>query len=156
MTRFMVAAIAALALVQTLGLARGAAAQTQPWNQEVVTSLSGELEDAVSGLRDVVRGSPNLDIPAKKTMIKQITDNLRQMEASTQSLHASLKKGGGMEETLPTYMRLQQLRRDTAVLAQRVDITAVTAPKLEKAQELLHKMEPYYPAQITVPPVKAN
>lgn len=156
MIRFIVAAIGALALVQTFGLARGAAAQTQPWNQEVMTATAGELEDTISGLRDVVRGSPNLDIPAKKAVVKQIVDNLRQMEASASSLHASLKRGAAMEETLPTYMRLQQLRRDTAVLAERVDITAVTAPKLEQAQALLHKMEPYYPAQPAVPPVKVN
>ena len=156
MTRMIVAAIAALALVQTVGLARGAMAQTQPWNQEVVTATAGELEDAVSGLRDVVRGSPNLDIPAKKAVVGQILDNPRQLEASASSLHASLKKGAGMEQTLPTYMRLQQLRRDTAVLAQRVDISAITQPKLEKAQELLAKMEPYYPTQAKVPPVKVN
>src|SRR5215831_638897 len=128
MTRTLVAAIAALALAGTAGLARVAAAQTQAWNQEVVTATAGELEDAVAGLRDVVRGSPNLDIPAKRRKMYQIMDNLRLIEYSATSLHASLKNGAGMEETLPTYKRLQQLRRDTEVLAQQVDVTAVTKP----------------------------
>ncbi|HXZ85082.1 MAG TPA: hypothetical protein VEI82_06305 [Myxococcota bacterium] len=156
MARTILAALAALALVQAAGLARLAAAQTQPWNQEVVTTTAGELEDAVSGLRDVVRGSPNLDIPTKRRTMYQIIDNLRMIEGSAASLHASLKKGAGMEETLPTYKRLQQLRRETAVLAQRVDITAVTRPKLDKAQELLKKIEPYYPEEPKGPEVKAN
>jgi len=109
----------------------------------------------VSGLRDVVRGSPNLDIPTKRRKMYQIMDNLRLIEYSATSLHASLKNGAGMEETLPTYKRLQQLRRDTQVLAQQVDVTAVTKPKLEKCQELLAKIEPFYPAEPPGPNDKA-
>ena len=52
-----------------------------------------------------------------------------------------------MEETLPTYNRLQQTRRYTEVLAQKVDITAVTQPKLDEAEKWLAKLAPYYPAQ---------
>ena len=62
-------------------------------------------------------------------------------------MHAALKSGAGLEETLPTYNRLQQIRRDTEVLAQRVDISAITQPKLDRASDILSKMEPYYPAQ---------
>jgi hypothetical protein len=151
----LVVAIAALALVGTSGLARHAAAQTQAWNQEVVTTTAGELEDAVSGLRDVIRGSPNLDIPTKRRKMYQIMDNLRMIEGSATSLHASLKKGAGMEETLPTYKRLQQLRRETEVIAQQVDITAVTKPKLDKAKDLLTQIEPFYPEEPKSPPAAA-
>ena len=156
MTRTIVAAIAALALVQVLGVVRLASAQAQPWNQEVVTATAGELEEAVSGLRDTVRGSPNLDVPTKKRTIYQILDNLRMIEASAGSLHAALRGGAGMEETLPTYKRLQQLRRETADLAQRVDISAITKPKLEKARDLLQKIEPYYPPEPKGPTVNVN
>ena len=74
-------------------------------------------------------------------------DNLRQMEFTAQTLKVELGKGAGMEETLPTYNRLQQLRRETEVLAQKVDITAVTRPKLEEAKMWLKVLEPFYPAQ---------
>jgi glucose-6-phosphate-specific signal transduction histidine kinase len=135
---------------------RAARAQTQAWNQEVVTTLAGELEKSVTGLRNAVRGSPNLDNPAFRRKIYQIVDNLRLIEQSSSSLHAALEKGAGMEETLPTYKRLQQVRRDTEVLAQQVDITAVTRPKLDQAKDILSKIEPYYPAEPEGPAEKSE
>jgi len=105
------------------------------------------LEDAVSGLRDSVRQSPNWQIPTQRRKLYEIQDNLRQIEQAASSLHAALRGGAGMEETLPTYKRLQQIRRDTAVIAQRVDISAFTQPKLDKAKDLLEKIEPYYPKE---------
>ncbi|HTO52348.1 MAG TPA: hypothetical protein VMR50_03095 [Myxococcota bacterium] len=135
---------------------RAARAQTQTWNQEVVTTLAGQLEKSVSGLRDVVRGSPNKDNPLFKRKIYQIIDNLRLIEQSSTSLHSALKKGAGMEETLPTYKRLQQIRRDTEVLAQQVDITAVTRPKLDEAKGILEKIEPYYPNEPEGPAEKSE
>jgi len=155
MTRRIVVALAAFLLLQTAGLAREAAAQEKPWNQEVTTALAGELEDAVSGLRDAVRKSPSLQIPQQRRKLYEIIDNLRLIEQSATSLHAELKKGAGMEETLPTYKRLQQIKRDTEVLAQQVDITAMTRPKLDKAQDILTKLAGYYPPEPPGPsPIK--
>jgi hypothetical protein len=151
MARSLVVSLAVALLVTSLT----AHAQTQAWNQEVVTTLAGELEKSVSGLRDVVRGSPNLQNPAYKRKMYEIMDNLRLIEQSATSMHAALKKGAGMEETLPTYKRLQQIRRDTVVLAQRVDITAVTRPKLDEAKGILEKIEPYYPAEPDAPSEKS-
>jgi hypothetical protein len=150
MARSLVVPLAALLLVASAE----ARAQTQAWNQEVVTTLAGELEKSVSGLRDVVRGSPNLQNPAYKRKMYEIMDNLRLIEQSATSMHAALKNGAGMEETLPTYKRLQQIRRDTEVLAQRVDITAVTRPKLDQAKDILGKIEPYYPTEPESPAAK--
>ena len=45
--------------------------------------------------------------------------------------------------------------RDGQVLAQQVDITAMTRPKLDKAQDILNKLAGYYPAEPPGPsPVK--
>ena len=147
MTRPLVVTLAAFLLFQSSGLAREAAAQAKPWNQEVATALAGELEDAVSGLREAVRQSPNMQYPTQRRLLYQIMDNLRMIEQAATSLHAGLKNGAGMEETLPTFMRLEQIRRDTEVLAQKVEITAFTQPKLDKARDILAKLEPYYPPQ---------
>lgn len=156
MTRPLVVTLAVfLLLCQAAGLAREAAAQSQPWNQEVATALAGELEDAVSGLRDAVRQSPNMQIPTQRRKLYEIVDNLRLIEQSATSLHAELKKGEGMEATMPTYKRLQQIRRDTEVLAQRVDITALTQPKLDKAKGILEKLAGYYPAEPLAPGEKS-
>ena len=147
MTRPLVVTLAAFLLLHTMGFAREAAAQAKPWNQEVTTALAGELEDAVSGLREAVRQSPNMQYPTQRRPLYKILDNLRMIEQSATSLHASLKGGAGMEETLQTYQRLQQIRRDTEYLAQQVEITAFTKPKLDKARDVLGKLEPYYPPQ---------
>lgn len=147
MIRSLVVTLAGFLVIHSFGLAGDASAQSLPWNQEVVTTRAGELEEAVSGLRDIVRASPNLQIPNFRRKMYMILDNLRLIEQSATSLHAALRNGGGMEETLPTYKRLQQIRRDTEVLAQQVDITAVTRPKLDKAKDLLAKIEPYYPEE---------
>jgi hypothetical protein len=154
MTRRIAVTLAAFLMLATAGPARQASAQAQPWNQEVATALAGELEDAVSGLREAVRQSPSMQIPTQRRRLYEIMDNLRMIEQSASSLHASLKNGAGMEETLPTYKRLQQIRRDTAVMAQRVDITAITQPKLDKAKDILGKIEPYYPAEPPAPSEK--
>ena len=154
MVRSLGVLLAAVLLAATVSL-REAQAQKTAWNQEVVTSLSGELEKSVTGLRNVVRGSPNLNNPGFRRKIYEIIDNLRLIEQSASSLHASLKKGAGMEETLPTYKRLQQIRRDTEVLAQQVDISAVTRPKLDEAKDILSKIEPYYPDEPQGPAEKA-
>lgn len=139
--------LAALALVQILSFAPSASAQTQKWDQAVATEAADKLVGAISGLRDILMTSPQLTMPSTRRVMYEIMDNLRQMEFLTQSLSARLKKGEGMEETLPTYNKLQQMRRDTQVLAQKVDISAITRPKLDDAQMWLAKLEPYYPAQ---------
>jgi len=146
--------LTALALALTFALAQTGAAQTQQWDQAAVTESAGKLRAAIDGLRDVLMSSPQIENPATRKYMFQIMDNLRQMEFSSQTLHSYLKKGSGMEETLPTYNRLQQLRRETEVLSRRVDITAVTQPKLDEARTWLAKIEPYYPAQPTVQDLK--
>jgi hypothetical protein len=102
---------------------------------------------SIDGLRDILRTSPQLTAISTRRYMFEIMDNLRQMEFLSQSLSSRLKGGEGMEETLPTYNKLQQIRRDTQVLAQKVDISAITRPKLDEAQTWLAKLEPYYPAQ---------
>ncbi len=139
--------LAMFALVPLLGLAHASAAQTQKWDQVMVTEAASKLPAAIDGLRDIVRAGPAVQNPSSRKYAYQIMDNLRQMEFTAQTLKIELGKGAGMDETLPTYNRLQQLRRETEVLAQKVDITAATRPKLEEAKMWLKVLEPFYPAQ---------
>ena len=141
----------ALALVFALGVASFAGAQTQKWDQKAVAAIAVDLEKSISGLRDIVRASPQLQVPSsRRTYIYEILDNLRQMEFLSGSLKTRLASGEGLEETTPTYNKLQQIRRDTEVIAQKVDISDITRPKLDAARDQLAKMEPYYPPQPTI------
>jgi len=124
-----------------------ARAQSQPWDQEKTAALAGELESAVSGLRDAVRKSPMWGNPQQKRTLYRIADKLRLIESESASLHAQLVKGAGMDETLPTYERIQRLRRDAQVHAAKTDVSAFTKPKLDRATEVLGLIAPYYPPQ---------
>jgi hypothetical protein len=147
--------LAAVALALTLALAQPGAAQTQKWDQAAVTQIAADLEKAITGLRDIVRASPQLQVPSsRRSYIYEILDNLRQMEFMSQTLAVRLKNGEGLEETTPTYNKLQQIRRDTEVIAQKVDISAITQPKLDAAREQLAKMAPYYPTQPQIQDLK--
>jgi hypothetical protein len=140
--------LAAVVLVQILCFAQLASAQTQKWDQAAVTQISVDLEKALSGLRDIVRSSPQFQVPSsRRAYLFEILENLRNMEFMAQSLTVRLKNGEGLEETTPTYNKMQQIRRDTEVIARKVDITAVVQPKLDLAREQLAKMAPYYPTQ---------
>ncbi len=121
-----------------------ASAQTEAWNQEKVTALAKELESAVSGLRDAVRRSPLMENPQQKARLFRISDKLRLIESECVSLHAHLARGAGMEETLPMFERIQRLRRQTQSMANRTDVSALTQPKLDRANEVLAQLAPFY------------
>lgn len=142
--RYTIAFVAAALLV-----AVHASAQTETWNQEKVTGLAKELEAAVSGLRDDLRKSPAWENQQQKATLFRISDELRLIESESASLHAQLAKGAGMEETQPTYERIRRLRRDAQVLAKKTDVSAVTQPKLDRANQMLELLAPFYPASPT-------
>ena len=139
--------IAVLFVVFGLFDAARASAQTETWNQEKAAALAGELESAASGLRDAVRKSPMWENPQQKPTLYRISDKLRLIESESASLHAQLVKGAGMDETLPTYERIQRLKRDAQVLAKKTDVSAITKPKLERATDVLNRLAVFYPAQ---------
>jgi len=139
--------LATFVLVPLLCLAHPSAAQTQKWDQLMVTEAATKLAASVAGLRDIIRGGGTTQTPTNRRIVYQIMDNLRQLEFTAQTLKIELSKGAGMEETQPTYNRLQQLRRDTEVLAQKVDISAIVRPKLDEAKTWLKILEPFYPPQ---------
>lgn len=135
--------------VMALLVGAHASAQTEAWNQEKVTALAKELESSVSGLRDAVRRSPLRENPQQKTRIFRIADQLRLIESESASLHARLARGEGMDETLPSFQRIQRLRRSAQSLANRTDVSAQTQPKLDRANQVLGQMAPFYPAPAT-------
>jgi hypothetical protein len=124
-----------------------ASAQTEPWSQEKATALAGELEQAVAGLRDSIRKSPSWEIPGQRKALSRIMRKLRSIESESLSLHAKLAKGATMEDTRLSYERIQSLRRDAQVEAKKVDVSAFTQPKLDRATEVLNRLAPMYPAE---------
>ncbi len=121
------------------------------WDQAKVTEIAGQLEEAVGGLQDAIRKSPNWSHPGQRTTLFQIQDNLRWIESEATHLHANLVKGAGMEETLNSFKRIHSLRRETELLASRTQVSEFTRPKLDKARDLLAQLGVYYPADASAP-----
>lgn len=141
MTRCIAVGVAAL----TIMFALGARAQTANWNQEAVTAAAGQLEAAVSGLRDAVRKSNTWTSSPDKSELYQISEDLRQIEWLATNLHADLKQGEGLEATLPIFNQILETREYARAEVKFVDISASIRPRLEAARAALEKLRAYYP-----------
>lgn len=128
-------------------LALDASAQTEKWNQAKVSALAGELVNAVSGLQNALMASQQWQTWSGENSVWGVTDDLRLMEFEAISLNADLAKGAGMNQTLPAYMRVQQIHRETAQYQGQMDVSAFLAPPLAKAKAVLAKLAAYYPPQ---------
>lgn len=149
MKRWIVAAVAAFAVVVALG----ANAQTEKWDQAKVTAAAAEFEGAVSGLRDAVRQSTAWTMSPDKSKLYQIAQDLRQIEWLAQSLHADLKKGDGLEATTPAFLEMVETREYAKADAAFVDINAQIKPKLDASRAAFAKLSAFYPS---TPPKGAN
>ena len=95
-----------------------------------------------------------MENPQQKTRMFRIADQLRLIESEATSLHARLARGAGMDETLPTYQRIQRLRRQAQTNANRSDVSAQTQPQLDRANAVLTQLAPFYAAP--APPEKKS
>jgi cysteinyl-tRNA synthetase len=141
MTRCIAIGVAAL----TIMVALGARAQTAKWDQEAVTTAAGQLEAAVSGLRDAVRKSNTWTSSPDKSELYEISESLRQIEWLATNLHADLKQGEELEATLPVYNQMLETREYARAEAEFVDISDSIRPRLEAARAALKKLGAFYP-----------
>lgn len=138
-------AIATAALL--FAIAPGAQAQTAKWDQAGVTAAAAELESAVSGLRDAVRKSDAWTMTANRSNLYGITQDLRQIEWLTTSLHADLVSGEGLEATTPLYEQILQRREYVRADSAFLDLNEFVKPKLTAARAALAKLSAYYVKQ---------
>jgi hypothetical protein len=123
-------------------------AQTEKWNQAKVTALAGELSNAVSGLRNALMNSAQWQAEsAMDDTLWGVSEDLRMIDFGAMSMNADLAKGAGMKQTLPAYMRLQQIHRELSQYKGQMDVGAFLAPPLAKAKGILAQLAAYYPAQ---------
>jgi hypothetical protein len=138
--------LAAFVAVAVISLPSFAArAQTASWNQAAVTAAAGELEAAVTGLRDAVRKSSTWTTSPDKSELYEISESLRQIEWLATNLHADLKQGEGLAATLPVYKEMLETRDYARAEAEFVDISASIRPRLDAARAALAKLAAFYP-----------
>ena len=143
MTRLAVASLVSLALL----LAGAARAQTEKWNQEKVTALSGELMSSVSGLQNALQNSAQAQNPLLEDTLAQVGDLLGLFEFEATHLNALLASGKGLRATLPAYKRLQELHAELTPYGGQVELSAFLAPPVAKAKAALTALAKYYPPQ---------
>jgi hypothetical protein len=143
MRRASIGSIVALALL----IALDARSQTEKWDQAKVTALAGELANAVSGLRNSLMNSEQWQVQSQDPALWGVAEDLRMIEFEAISMNADLAKGAGMNQTLPAYMRLQQIHRELSQYQGQVDVGAFLAPPLAKAKGVLVRLAAYYPPQ---------
>jgi len=76
-----------------------------------------------------------------------VAEDLRMMDNLAMNMNADLSKGAGMSETLPAYMRIQQIHRELFQYKGQIFITDFLAGPLAKAKANLAMLAAYYPAQ---------
>jgi hypothetical protein len=135
---------AALALVLSLS-ASSVWAETKAWDQKAVTAIATKLASALRDLRVTVRKSPQATkgSPQRRSQFTA-RETLRMLVITSQRLAGQLQAGDDQDATLPTFRRLQSLRRDAEQDGRRADIAAPTLERIASAQALVDQLAPYY------------
>ena len=124
-----------------------AGADLAPWDQAKVTALAKQLADATQALNDTFYLQPP---PGRGSMqsrsYQQLRQKIRMIRMEAGALSASLAKGEGHEETLPSYESLMQMVRDARRDAQQVFSTVDVQQKATAARLILNQISPYYDA----------
>ena len=134
--------LAAIALMLT---ATPAGTDLKPWQQERVTALAGELQQATQNLRNAVRRvpPPTLGQPGQLAF-HRLRDELGAIDATARRLHKALAKGATREETFPTYRRLILAVRSASQEVPRLGGGRDDAPRIAATAEVLRQLRQYY------------
>jgi hypothetical protein len=139
-------------LARTAGLAlllampaSGAFAQSAPWDQKAVTAIAVKLEASIRDLHHTVRRNPDQPVgsPMRRAQF-QARESLRLLVSTSQRLASQLRAGEDLDATLPTFRRLQMLRRDAERAGRRGNIPAPTLERVATVQSLIDQLVPFY------------
>ena len=144
--------IAALVLAPALAGAQPAPEEgmeesppTVAWDQAQVTRVAQELADSLKDLRRAVRQQPDPGVASLQSKaFYRFSDELRVLESESKQLARALEAGGGHDETVPVYERMQRTIRDAREEARRLDIPAQTRERIDAARAVLDKLDQYY------------
>ena len=133
-----------LALLLCL-LAPSALAQATPWDQKAVTAIAVKLASALRDLNVTVRRNPQAPTGSHARRAQfQARETVRQLRNAARRLSSQLQAGEDLDATLPTFRRLQTLRRDAERLGRRTNMPAATLEQVVNAQALLAQLEAFY------------
>ncbi len=136
-----------------LAPALSARAQEKEWSQEQVTAIAAELASSVSDVQGSFRKEPLDTFVGDRRSRYALKQDLRLLRILTRNLASDLKEGGGHDETLSLYKRIQSVREEARQNAVRSAVTQPTLERIEKAREHLVQLSPYYDEKWVPPPL---
>jgi hypothetical protein len=145
-SRFTAVSVAgAAALCSILVFAVPAVAETIVWNQRAVTAIAAKLAKSVMDVHCEVKKDPSAQLgsPTRRAQY-QAREDLKLLVNVSKRLAAQLAAGEDRDATLPTFTRLQMIRRDAEETGRKAHILAPDLEKVASAQALLDQLAPYY------------
>jgi hypothetical protein len=134
-----------LVLAVILWLPSGSFAELAAWDQERVTALGGELEEACGALYETFLKEPEKGIGSGQARdyyrLRQI---VRRLKGEARQLSSALEKGEGYDQTLPIYESLMVMVRDAREIAKRTFTSNYVLDKAAAAGDVLRRIAPYY------------
>lgn len=120
-------------------------AAPKAWDQKAVTALATKLAGALKDLNVTVRKTPEATMGSPNRRAQyQVREEVKLLVSISQRLATQLREGEDKDATLPTYRRLQSVRRDAAESGRKAGIPAPTLEKVVSARAVLDELEPYY------------
>ena len=120
-------------------------AELAKWDQAKVTGLAKQLADSTNALYDTFYKQPPPSVGSMQAReYQQLRQRVRMIKMEAGSLSASLAKGEGYEETLPSYDSLMELVRDARRIAQGLFTTQDVQTKAAATRAILNELSPYY------------
>ncbi len=136
----------ALALVSITVSVLPAAAEPIVWNQRAVSAIAARLAKTVMDVHCEVKKDPSapLGSPTRRAQY-QAREDLKLLVTVARRLSSQLAAGEDRDATLPTYTRLQTIRRDAEEAGRRAHILAPgDLERVASAQQMLEELAPYY------------
>lgn len=121
-------------------------AELEPWNQEQVTELAGQLHAAIRDVRRAALNEPTLRSRASTSnrLAQQYLDTLRRLEQSSNQLARRLADGADREATTGVARNIGTQLRDAQQTGRRLPLTAPQFAAIDKAVAVIDQLSPFY------------
>lgn len=120
--------------------------ERKPWNQEEMTTLTGELMRAVRDVRNAWRKDPSFANPQNmnRRAAMSLDQNLRGLDRRVTQLHNQVKDGAGYEDTLNVARNILVLLNDVDMNSRRVRTGQPMQEKVAPAMALFNQVAAFY------------
>lgn len=132
-------------LVSMLVALTPAAIAETAWDQKAVTALAAEVAASLKDLNITVKKNPQAQVGSPQRRAQyNARESLRLLVNVSQRLVSQLRSGEDKDATLPTFKRMQSLRRDAEDEGRKGQIPGPTLEKVVAMQALMDRLAPYY------------